>query len=565
MRVTQIYAPTLREVPAEAELISHQFMLRAGLMRRAASGVYTYLPLGVRVLQKIISIIREELNKAGGQEVMLPIIQPAELWQESGRWNDYGDEMFRLKDRHDREFCLGPTHEEIVTALVRADVRSYKQLPLMLYQIQNKYRDEIRPRFGVIRSREFIMKDLYSFDRDEEGLDQSYQAMYDAYTRIFTRCGLETRPVEADTGAIGGDNSHEFMVLGDAGEDLVVYCQDCDYAANVEQAECAPYEAESGEMLSLEEIATPNVTTIDKLVELLGIEGSRLIKTMIYLADDQPIAVLVSGDNNINEIKLKKVLKCENLVLADSRTIEEVTGAPVGFAGPIGLEIPIVADYSVIGLVNAVAGANKKDAHIANVNINRDYKAAVTADIREAREGDKCVRCGGTLTSARGTEVGQVFKLGTRYSQTLKANFVDENGKEQPIIMGCYGIGVSRTMAAIIEQHHDEDGICWPVSVAPYHVIIVPVSYKDTEQREAAEKLYNELTQAGVEVILDDRDERPGVKFKDADLIGYPVRITVGPRQLKEGNVELYIRSSKTQVVIPISEVEQQVKSILIR
>jgi prolyl-tRNA synthetase len=565
MRVTQIYAPTLREVPAEAELISHQFMLRAGLMRRAASGVYTYLPLGVRVLQKIMSIIREELNKAGGQEVMLPIIQPAELWQESGRWNDYGDEMFRLKDRHDREFCLGPTHEEIVTALVRADVRSYKQLPLMLYQIQNKYRDEIRPRFGVIRSREFIMKDLYSFDRDEEGLDQSYQAMYDAYTRIFTRCGLETRPVEADTGAIGGDNSHEFMVLGDAGEDLVVYCQDCDYAANVEQAECAPYEAESGEMLSLEEIATPNVTTIDKLVELLGIEGSRLIKTMIYLADDQPIAVLVSGDNNINEIKLKKVLKCENLVLADSRTIEEVTGAPVGFAGPIGLEIPIVADYSVIGLVNAVAGANKKDAHIANVNINRDYKAAVTADIREAREGDKCVRCGGTLTSARGTEVGQVFKLGTRYSQTLKANFVDENGKEQPIIMGCYGIGVSRTMAAIIEQHHDEDGICWPVSVAPYHVIIVPVSYKDTEQREAAEKLYNELTQAGVEVILDDRDERPGVKFKDADLIGYPVRITVGPRQLKEGNVELYIRSSKTQVVIPISEVEQQVKSILNR
>lgn len=565
MRVTQIYAPTLREVPAEAELISHQFMLRAGLMRRAASGVYTYLPLGVRVLQKIMSIIREELNKAGGQEVMLPIIQPAELWQESGRWNDYGDEMFRLKDRHDREFCLGPTHEEIVTALVRADVRSYKQLPLMLYQIQNKYRDEIRPRFGVIRSREFIMKDLYSFDRDEEGLDQSYQAMYDAYTRIFTRCGLETRPVEADTGAIGGDNSHEFMVLGDAGEDLVVYCQDCDYAANVEQAECAPYEAESGEMLSLEEIATPNVTTIDKLVELLGIEGSRLIKTMIYLADDQPIAVLVSGDNNINEIKLKKVLKCENLVLADSRTIEEVTGAPVGFAGPIGLEIPIVADYSVIGLVNAVAGANKKDAHIANVNINRDYKAAVTADIREAREGDKCVRCGGTLTSARGTEVGQVFKLGTRYSQALKANFVDENGKEQPIIMGCYGIGVSRTMAAIIEQHHDEDGICWPVSVAPYHVIIVPVSYKDTEQREAAEKLYNELTQAGVEVILDDRDERPGVKFKDADLIGYPVRITVGPRQLKEGNVELYIRSSKTQVVIPISEVEQQVKSILNR
>lgn len=565
MRVSQIYAPTLREVPAEAELVSHQYMLRAGLMRRAASGVYSYLPLGVRVLQKIMNIIREELNRAGGQEILLPIIQPAELWHESGRWNEYGEEMFRLTDRHQREFCLGPTHEEIVTALVRADVRSYKQLPLMLYQIQNKYRDEIRPRFGVIRSREFIMKDLYSFDRDEEGLDKSYQAMYDAYSRIFSRCGLDTRPVEADTGAIGGDNSHEFMVLGDAGEDLIVYCQDCDYAANVERAECAPFEAEGGSWQSLEEIPTPNVTTIEKLVELLEIDASRLIKTMIYLADDKPIAALVSGNNNINEIKLKKVLQCDTLVLADAGTIEAVTGAPVGFAGPVGLEIPIIADYSVSGLVNAVAGANKADTHIANVNINRDYIPTKIADIREAKAGDKCVRCGGTFTSARGTEVGQVFKLGTKYSKALKANFLDENGKEQPIVMGCYGIGVSRTMAAIIEQHHDEDGICWPISVAPFHVIIVPVSYKDEEQRAAAEKLYEELNAAGIEAILDDRNERPGVKFKDADLIGYPYRITIGPKQLQDGNAELFIRSSKTKVVVPLSEIVQHIKSLLNR
>jgi len=563
MRVTQLYAPTLREDPSEAELVSHKYMLRGGFMRKSASGIYSYLPLGVRVLHKIMAIIREEMNKAGGQEILLPIIQPAELWYESNRWNDYGEEMFKLKDRNNRQFCLGPTHEEIVTALVRSEVRSYKQLPLRIYQIQNKYRDEIRPRFGVIRSREFIMKDLYSFDKDEAGLQVSYQAMYDAYTRIFKRCGLDARPVEADTGAIGGDVSHEFMVLGEAGEAAIVYCQSCDYAANVEQAQCGPLAADDGALNELAEVATPSVTTIEQLCEFLNVQPSHIIKTMIYLADDQPIAVLISGDYNVNEIKLKKLLKCNTLILADPATIEEVTKAPVGFAGPVGLEIPLIADYSVVGKVNCVAGGNKADVHLINVNINRDYKPTQIADVREAKAGDQCVHCGGVLASARGTEVGQVFKLGTKYSQALRATFLDENGEEKPFIMGCYGIGVSRTMAAIIEQHHDEDGICWPISVAPYHVIIVPVSYKDEEQKRAAEELYQSMLEAGIEVVIDDRDERPGVKFKDADLIGYPFRITIGPKHLKDGNVELYTRSTRTQTVVPLSQVCELIKTHL--
>lgn len=563
MRVTQLYAPTLREDPSEAELVSHKYMLRGGFMRKSASGIYSYLPLGVRVLHKIMAIIREEMNKAGGQEILLPIIQPAELWYESNRWNDYGEEMFKLKDRNNRQFCLGPTHEEIVTALVRSEVRSYKQLPLRIYQIQNKYRDEIRPRFGVIRSREFIMKDLYSFDKDEAGLQVSYQAMYDAYTRIFKRCGLDARPVEADTGAIGGDVSHEFMVLGEAGEAAIVYCQSCDYAANVEQAQCGPLAADDGALNELAEVATPSVTTIEQLCEFLNVQPSHIIKTMIYLADDQPIAVLISGDYNVNEIKLKKLLKCNTLILADPATIEEVTKAPVGFAGPVGLEIPLIADYSVVGKVNCVAGGNKADVYLINVNINRDYKPTQIADVREAKAGDQCVHCGGVLASARGTEVGQVFKLGTKYSQALRATFLDENGEEKPFIMGCYGIGVSRTMAAIIEQHHDEDGICWPISVAPYHVIIVPVSYKDEEQKRAAEELYQSMLEAGIEVVIDDRDERPGVKFKDADLIGYPFRITIGPKHLKDGNVELYTRSTRTQTVVPLSQVCELIKTHL--
>lgn len=567
MRASQLYAPTLREVPAEAELVSHQYMLRAGLMRKSASGVYSYLPLGVRVLHKIMAIIREELDQAGAQEILLPIVQPAELWQESGRWNEYGPEMFRLLDRHQRQFCLGPTHEEIITALVRTDVRSYKQLPLRLYQIQNKYRDEIRPRFGVIRSREFIMKDLYSFDRDESGAQASYQAMYDAYTRIFARCGLKAHPVEADTGAIGGDQSHEFMVLGDAGEDLIVFCPHCGYAANVERAECVPYDPdeESAALAKLEKIATPGITTVEELTKRLQIEPGQVIKTMIYIADGKPVAVLISGNHDVNEIKLKRALNCDQLELADAQTIATVTNAPVGFAGPVGLTIPIFADYSVTTVVNGVSGANKKDYHLRNVNINRDYTPTQILDLREARAGERCVRCGQILEEARGTEVGQVFYLGTKYSQPMKAVFLDQEGQERPFVMGCYGIGVSRTMAAIIEQHHDEDGIRWPVSVAPYSVIVVPISYKDEEQRSVAEHIYKTLTSAGIDAILDDRDERPGVKFKDADLIGYPLRITVGPKHLVDGNVELRLRSSKEQFVVPIAEIDNQVSTFLNR
>lgn len=563
MRASKLYAPTLREVPAEAELISHQYMLRAGLMRRSSSGMYTYLPLGLRVLQKIETIIREEMNAADAQELLLPIVQPAELWHETGRWADYGDEMFRLKDRHGREFCLGPTHEEIITALVRLDVSSYRQLPLRLYQIQNKYRDEIRPRFGVIRAREFIMKDCYSFDKDDQQANLSYQAMYNAYDRIFKRCGLDTKPVEADSGAIGGDSTHEFMVLGEAGEALIVYCPQCDYAANVERAECKEVEKVEEELLQLEEIATPEVKTIEQLSEFLKVEESKIIKTIIYLADQKPVAVLIRGDHQANEVKIKKYLNCTQLELADPVTIEEVTKAPVGFAGPIGLDIPIYVDYAVASMVNGVAGANKVDTHIANVNIDRDYQAAAIVDLRQAEAGDQCLRCGGNLETARGTEVGQVFKLGTKYSEPLKATFLDENGKEKPFIMGCYGIGVSRTMAAIIEQHHDQDGICWPLSVAPYQVIIVPVNYKDEEQRKVAEQLYQSLRNLGFEVVLDDRLERPGVKFKDADLIGFPLRITVGPRQLQEGKVEVTIRSTKEQIPVSLSEVEDWVSKFI--
>lgn len=565
MRWSQLYAPTLREVPAEAELASHQLMLRAGMMRRSAAGVYTYLPLGLRVIQKIEAIIREELNKSDSQEVLLPIIQPAELWHETGRWDDYGDEMFKLSDRNKRQFCLGPTHEEIITALVRSDVNSYKQLPLRLYQIQNKYRDEIRPRFGVIRGREFIMKDCYSFDKDEAGLNDSYYAMYDAYNRIFARCGLDAKPVEADSGAIGGDSTHEFMVLGDAGEAEVVYCKSCDYAANVERAECIAPEKPAMPMKVMGEVHTPSVTTIEQLTEFLRVDSSLLIKTMIYLADKKPVAVLVGGNHTVNEIKLQKVLECNELELADTHTITTVTNAPVGYAGPVGLEIPIIVDLSVTTIVNGVTGANKADTHFVNVNFNRDFMATKVADVRQAESGDKCSRCSGTLTSARGTEVGQVFKLGTKYSMPLKATFLDEQGKEKPLIMGCYGIGVSRTVAAIIDQHHDQDGICWPVSVTPYEVIVVPVSYKDESQSQVAENLYEQLKNVGFEVLLDDRNERPGVKFKDADLIGCPFRITIGPKHLKNDNVELVIRKTKQTLIVPVNEVVKELTSLLSR
>ncbi len=555
MRMSQLYAPTLREVPAEAEIKSHQYMLRAGLMRKSTAGIYAYLPLGQRVLQKVQQIVREEMNAEGGQELLLPILQPAELWKETGRWEDYGEEMFKVKDRHKRDFCLGPTHEEIITALIRSDVRSYKQLPLLLYQIQNKYRDEIRPRFGVIRGREFVMKDLYSFDQDEDSLERSYQRMYNAYERIFRRCGLDTVPVEADSGAIGGDTSHEFMVLADSGEAAIVHCPACGYAANVEKAPCPEVPIEEGERHSSEEVHTPSVGTIDEVCSFLSVEPQQCIKTILYMADGKPLAVLVRGDHALNELKLQKELQCSELEMADSHTIAEITGAPVGFAGPLNLPIPIMADYAAAAVTDAVVGANKEDYHIRHVSIPKDCSLWKTADLRECQEGDPCPRCGAGLDTARGTEVGQVFKLGTKYSTPLQATFLDENGKERPLLMGCYGIGVSRTMAAIIEQHCDEDGIIWPVSTAPYSVTIVPVNYKDEKQRAAADELYTRLEDSGIDVLLDDRLERPGVKFKDADLIGFPYRVTIGPKSLQENKVELTHRASKAVELVDIGEV----------
>jgi prolyl-tRNA synthetase, family II len=561
MRLSALLAPTLREVPSEAEVVSHRLMLRAGLMRKAAGGIYTYLPLGYRVLKKIMAIVREEMDAAGCQELMLPIIQPAELWHQTGRWAEYGDEMFRLKDRHGRAFCLGPTHEEIITDLVRSEVRSYRQLPLILYQIQNKYRDEIRPRFGVIRGREFIMKDAYSFDRDRAGLDVSYQKMFEAYERIFRRVGLETRAVLADPGAIGGDDTHEFMVLADTGEAEVVYCTECQYAANVEKAAARvlpaqdPGDGKSVAVPPFQEIPTPGVRTIAELEAFLGLPATQMIKTLIYKADDRVVAVLVRGDREVNELKLARALGASSVEPADAATVEKATGAPVGFAGPVGLDgLMIVADLEVPFIHDGITGANKADTHLRHVAYGRDYRADLVADVRFVVAGDLCPECGGTLASARGIEVGQVFKLGTKYSAALGATYLDETGQERLIEMGCYGIGISRTMAAIIEQHHDERGIRWPISVAPYHVDLIVINPADTAQLQAAESLYRQLWDAGVEVVLDDRDERAGVKFNDADLIGFPFRVVVGPRTLSEGKVEVKARVQDEARILPFDE-----------
>ncbi|MBP2654913.1 MAG: Prolyl-tRNA synthetase [Firmicutes bacterium] len=545
MRASLLYAPTLRETPAEAEVISHQLMLRAGFIRKSAGGMYTYLPLAWRVLKKIETIVREEMNAKGGQEVAMPIIQPAEIWQETGRWDVYGDEMFRLKDRHNRDFCLGPTHEEMITTVVRSDVRSYRQLPLMLYQIQNKYRDEIRPRFGLMRGREFIMKDLYSFDRDEKGLDENYAKMYDAYSRIFTRCGLAFRPVEADSGAIGGSGSHEFMVIADSGEAAIVYCPECNYAANVEKAELLPISAGIEVPDTLVEKSTPGTKTIEEISGFLGVSADKTIKTLAYQTEKGLVLALVRGDHEINEIKLQNQLNCLHLGLADETAVVRLTGAIPGFIGPVGVkDTVIVADATVMNMHNAVSGANKTDYHYINVNPGRDFNPTIVADIRLIKENDPCPRCGAAVATARGIEVGQVFKLYTKYTSALKATYLDENGKERPMVMGCYGIGVSRTMAAAIEQNHDENGIVWSAAIAPYQAVVIPVNVKDDAQMVLAERLYQLLNEAGIEAVLDDRAERAGVKFKDADLIGYPLKITLGPKAINENKIEVKVRRS---------------------
>jgi len=568
MRVSQLFAPTLRETPAEAEVISHQLMLRAGFIRKAAGGIYSYLPLAWRVLKKIEKIVREEMDAKGGQELAMPIIQPAEMWQETGRWSVYGDEMFRLKDRHNRDFCLGPTHEELITTLVKGEVRSYRQLPLMLYQIQNKYRDEIRPRFGLMRGREFIMKDLYSFDRDEAGLDKSYNKMYDAYSRIFTRCGLTFRPVEADSGAIGGSGSHEFMVLAESGEAAIVYCGSCDFAANVEKAELHPIVAESEEHQPLAEKDTPGTKSIDAVSQLLAIKPEKTIKTLAYQTDTGAIVLaLVRGDHEVNEIKLLNKVGCLTLDLANEEAIVGRLASNAGYLGPVGLDhqeqVMVVADPTVMNMVNCVCGANKPDKHFINVVPRRDFKPAIVTDIRLIQEADPCPRCGEPVKTARGIEVGQVFKLFTKYSASLQATFIGEDGKERPILMGSYGVGVSRTMAAAVEQHYDQNGIIWPVPIAPYHAVVIPVSSKDEAQMTLAEKIYSELNAAGIEATLDDRNERPGVKFKDADLIGYPLKITVGPKTINENLVEVKVRRTGEAHYFDQSEYLDSIKQLL--
>ncbi len=566
MRYSQYFIPTVKETPADAEVISHQLMLRSGMIRKLAAGIYNYLPLGLRSIRKVETIVREEMNRAGAIELLMPGVIPAELWQESGRWEQYGKELLRIKDRKDAEFCLGPTHEEVITDLIRREIKSYRQMPVNLYQIQSKFRDEIRPRFGLMRGREFIMKDAYSFDVDSDAADLSYEKMYQAYRRIFERCGLRFRAVEADTGSIGGSSSHEFMVLADSGEDAIVSCNTCEYAANVEKAEARPLAAdEHADPRPLERVATPDKRTIDEVSAFLGIHAATMVKTLILLADGEPVVALIRGDHELNEIKLKNVLGCDELEMATDEVVGKVTGAPVGFAGPVGLKVKIVADLAVKGMKNVVTGGNELDLHLKNVNLERDFSASRFADIRNVVHGDTCPRCeGGILEMWRGIEVGHVFKLGTKYSKALKAGYLDADGKEQTIFMGCYGIGIGRTVAACIEQNHDENGIIFPLPIAPFHCIISALNIKEAPVREASELIYQQLAAAGIEVLLDDRDERPGFKFKDADLIGIPLRIVVGSKNLANGTVELKDRKTGKVQPLPITEAVAQVTAAVV-
>lgn len=559
MKMSNMLISTLREVPAEAEIDSHKLMLRSGMMRKMAAGIYNYMPLGLKVLKKVEDIVREEMDAAGAQEFLASAMIPAELWQESGRWDAYGAEMFRLKDRGNRDFCLGPTHEEVFTDIARNEIKSYKQLPLNLYQIQTKYRDERRPRFGIMRSREFIMKDAYSFDRNQEGLDIAFNKMHDAYVKIFNRCGLDAKPVQADSGAIGGANSAEFMVKSEVGEDDVVFCDCCNYAANIEKAACTPEKEEKQDFLELREVETPNAKTIEEVAAFFGKDAKKLAKTILFNADGKIVAVMVRGDREINEVKVTNAIgEVNSLELASNEEVQNATNAVVGFAGPIGIKVDILlVDEEVANMYNFIVGANKTGYHIENVNYGRDFEGTV-GDFRNVTAGEKCPDCGGTVTIARGTEVGHIFKLGTKYSEAMNANFIDEDGKEKPFVMGCYGIGVTRTMASIIEQHHDENGIIWPLAVAPYHVSVIPVNVKDEEQVRVANELYDELISMGVEALLDDRNERAGVKFKDSELMGIPMRVTVG-KKIGDGEVEFKLRDGEMEVV-KISDVCNIVK-----
>ena len=562
MKLSSMHVHTLREVPNEAEIASHILLLRAGMIRKLVSGVYGFMPLGSRIIRKIEEIIREEMDAKGAQEILMSALQPAELWQESGRWYAYGPELFRLKDRNDRAFCLGPTHEEIFTDIVRNEVSSYRQLPINLYQIQTKYRDEKRPRFGLMRSREFIMKDAYSFDRDQAGLDKSYDEMYDAYARVFNRCNLTFRAVEADSGAIGGTNTHEFVALSDIGESEIAYCEDCDFAATTERAECIDDSPEDEALLALEEVLTPGTKTIADVANYINTDIKKTIKALLYQAEGKYIAAFIRGDRELNLVKLVNALDIPEhaIEFAEEEEMAKVCGCVGGYTGPMGLKnCTIVVDTELVGMKNMLGGANKENYHVKNVNYGRDYTGEIVKDIKMIKVGDKCPQCESPVKMTRGIEVGQVFKLGTKYSDSMKAYYKDEDMKEKAIVMGCYGIGVTRTMAAVVEQHHDKDGIIWPMAVAPYHVIITLVNINDAVQVALAEDIHSQLLNAGIEVMLDDREERPGVKFKDADLLGIPIRITVG-KKAAEGLIEFKMR--RDQEIKELSAVDGIAKAI---
>jgi prolyl-tRNA synthetase len=561
MKLSQLLVPTLKEDPSDAEVVSHRLLLRAGMIRQVARGIYDFLPLGLRAVRRVEAIVRDEMNRAGAQEILMPAVCPAELWQESGRWQRYGPELLRFKDRHERDFCFGPTHEEVVTDIVRREVRSYRQLPLNLYQIQVKFRDEVRPRFGLMRGREFLMKDGYSFHASEEDCRREYENMFQAYSRIFTRCGLEFRPVEADTGAIGGSRSHEFQVLAESGEDAIASCPRCGYTANVELAATRAEPQPAGSGRGLETVSTPDLRTVDEVSAFLGVSPERFVKTLVYVTDDgNPVVALVRGDRSLSEAKLKNILAVSAVALADENVVQRVTGAPIGFAGPVGLRTRVVGDAWLRGIRDAVTGANEVDRHLVGFDLERDASGVELADLVAVAEGDRCGRCGeGCFAIRRGIEVGQVFYLGRKYSEVMRATFLDPAGAEQTIEMGTYGIGITRTVAAAIEQNHDADGIVWPIPLAPFSAVVVPVNQAEETVRSAAERIYAELRGRGVDTLIDDRDERPGVKFKDADLIGIPLRVTVGPKALARGNVEVKARRADKAAEIPVGEAAARV------
>lgn len=566
MLASKLYSPTLRELPSDAVVMSHKYMLKAGMMRKIANGTYAYLPLAFRSIQKIENIIRTEINKTGAQEILMPIVQPAEIWQATGRWNVYGEEMFKLKDRHGRDYCLAPTHEEMVTTLIQMDTNSYKKLPVSVYQIQNKYRDEKRPRFGLMRSREFIMKDGYTFDADEEGMNKQYELMYDAYTRIFTRCGLKFRPVIADSGAIGGNASHEFEVLADSGEADIVYCKDCDFAANIEAVKPNTLTSDVKNDKEKEIVQTPGQHTIEKVCNYLHLPVKSSVKAVVYKLDDTVVLAMVRGDHEVNEVRLQSIYNAINVDMASDEDLK-ACGLTAGYISPIGLKtsehFDIICDASVMEMQDACCGANVKDEHYIHVNPARDFGNVKVDTIRQIDAGDVCPHCGGKIVLTKGIEVGQVFKLGTKYSEKLDATFLDNNGKSRPMFMGCYGIGVTRTVAASIEQNHDENGIIWPVAIAPYEVVIVPANNKSEDVMKAAEGLYNALESSQDEIVFDDRAERAGIKFKDADLIGYPLRVTIGKKWQESGCVEIKLRRTGEVFEVPYENCAEKVEELL--